>query len=158
MRPNAKKKRVVEWFLSIFILISSGRPRILKEDRNLTIMLMFITCSFLPLIAWQCIAQCFNVLDQQNNNDVTISHADVWYRMEQSYAFGKMGVVVNSGINCLFYGCFGTRYRTELRSFLCQSSVTISSPQNLNDPCKKRAPPAGRHQHGNGYVGRKSIT
>ena len=83
-----------------------------KEDNNndnqMTRMLLAVTFTFLVLLAWQCITQCFYMLGYGGKK------GPKWDAVDQSFAFAKLGVVINSSINFILYSCSGSVFRKEL--------------------------------------------
>ena len=79
------------------------------KDKQMTVMLLTVTFSFLILLAFQCITQCFYMLKFG-------SGTSKWDLVDKSYAFAKMGVVFYSAINFVLYCCTGTQFRKELMS------------------------------------------
>jgi hypothetical protein len=84
-----------------------------RQDRRLTITLLTVTTAFLILLLWQCFAQCFHKLHNDDKDQMMRNLAISFY------AFGKLGVVVNSSIHCLLYFLSGSLYRRELLRILC---------------------------------------
>ena len=41
-----------------------------KQDRQITVTLLTVTFSFLILLAWQCVNQCFFMLDVGKGNEL----------------------------------------------------------------------------------------
>ena len=102
-----------------------GREMSEQQDRKMTVLLLIITFTFLLLVAMQCITQCFYMLEYRKHQDLI-----VWYRVDKSFAFGKLGVVINSSINCVFYCFFGSSFRKELRTSIMSSFKSLSFKSN----------------------------
>lgn len=84
-----------------------------RSENQITRLLMVVTFSFLVLIGFQCIAQCFFMLMPAEFDKEII---------DEAYAVAKLGVVINSSINFFLYCLSGRRFRTELLMvFGCQS-------------------------------------
>lgn len=79
-----------------------------NNDRQMTRMLLTVTFTFLVLLAWQCITQCFYMLGYDGRNGPR------WNKVDQSFAMAKLGVVINSSINFILYSCSGSIFRKEL--------------------------------------------
>lgn len=76
-----------------------------RAENQITRLLLVVTFSFLVMIGFQCIAQCFFMLMPDGFDHRII---------DESYAFAKLGVVVNSSVNFIFYCLSGRRFRTEI--------------------------------------------
>eukprot|EP00794_Sanderia_malayensis_P010844 gene10844-11997_t len=100
-----------------------------KRDRQMTIMLLSVTFSFLVLLAWQCITQCFYMLDY---GKFTSQRRVV----EKSFAAAKIGVVINSSINFFLYNITGSTFRKEFYRLFSPARTMCSSSQ---DPSKNTA-------------------
>ena len=87
----------------------------MRQDRQMTVVLLTITFSFLLFLAWQCITQCFFMLGFGKNMD----NQSVWQLVDASYAFASLGVVFNSSINFFLYCLSGTGFRRELVQLFC---------------------------------------
>eukprot|EP00794_Sanderia_malayensis_P019594 gene19594-21522_t len=100
-----------------------------KQDRQITKVLLTVTFAFLILLAWQCINQCFFMLKVGKN-----THPDNWKLVESTYDFARLGVVLNSSINCFLYCFSGSTFRRELaRLFhidVKEDSTTNPTPLN----------------------------
>jgi len=79
-----------------------------EHDKQMTRMLLTVTFTFLVLLAWQCITQCFYMLKYDNMKGPR------WDAVDQSFAVAKLGVVINSSINFILYSCSGSVFRKEL--------------------------------------------
>ena len=104
-----------------------------SQDRQMTMMLLVVTFTFLLLLAWQCITQCFWMLKVGFDNKVDRS---MWIRIDKSFALAKLGVVINSSINFLLYSCTGSIFRKELismfttersRNYMTGSSTSVGT-------------------------------
>ena len=71
-----------------------------------------MTVSFLILLASQCISQCLYMLEHGKLNG---EETDVWRLVDKSFAVAKLGVIVNSSINCLLYCITGSIFRMEIK-------------------------------------------
>ncbi|KAK7475812.1 hypothetical protein BaRGS_00032958 [Batillaria attramentaria] len=80
-----------------------------RSENQITRLLMVVTFSFLILIGFQCIAQCFFMLLPDGFDKEII---------DEAYAIAKLGVVINSSINFILYCLSGRRFRNELLSVL----------------------------------------
>ncbi len=97
------------------------------QDREMTATLFAVTISFLVLLAWQCITQCFFMLEFGKTTGE-------WDIVEKSYVLAKLGVVINSSINFFLYCLTGSIFRKELRMLFIStrrlhSSSVLSSPK-----------------------------
>ncbi|XP_065064034.1 neuromedin-K receptor-like [Rhopilema esculentum] len=92
-----------------------------KQDRQITKVLLTVTFAFLILLAWQCVNQCFFMLQFGKEEG---SHQ--WTFVQETYAFAKLGVVLNSSINCMLYCFSGSTFRKELRRLVTRAEDTIS--------------------------------
>ena len=71
-----------------------------------------MTVSFLILLASQCISQCLYMLEHGKLNG---KETDVWRLVDKSFAIAKLGVILNSSINCLLYCLTGSFFRMEIK-------------------------------------------
>ena len=78
----------------------------------MTRTLLFITFSFLILLAWQCITQCFWMLGYGKHDR---TQPDTWKMVDSSFALAKLGVIINSSINWIFYCFTCSMFRKEMR-------------------------------------------
>ncbi|XP_048736552.1 probable G-protein coupled receptor 139 isoform X1 [Ostrea edulis] len=105
--------------LNILILrrvFTSNRKSMLKKEKTrkaetqLTRLLLTVTFTFLVLIIFQCVTQCFFMLKPK----------DVDYRMvSEAFSIAKLGVVINSSVNFFLYCLSGRKFRKELWKALC---------------------------------------
>lgn len=86
----------------------SGKTKARKSESQLTRLLLTVTFTFLVLISFQCIVQCFFMLKSGNPRIVS-----------EAYAIAKLGIVINSSINFLLYCVSGKRFRKELLNTVC---------------------------------------
>lgn len=95
----------------------------------MTIMLLTVTISFLVLLAWQCITQCFWMLEY--GKTPKDPNSSTWQIVDTSFAFAKLGVIINSSINWFFYCITSTMFRNEMRKIVSKVknnySATFSS-------------------------------
>ena len=89
---------------------ASSKPERNKQDRQMTRVLLTITFTFLFLLAMQCITQCFFMLGFGKPTTTWDQNA-----VNLAFAFAKMGVVINSAINCFLYCFTGSVFRAELK-------------------------------------------
>ena len=75
----------------------------------MTTMLLVVTFSFLVLLAWQCITQCFWMEYGRE-----VDEGFIWLMVDGAFAFAKLGVVINSAINVFLYCLSGRIFRKEL--------------------------------------------
>ena len=95
-----------------------------KQEKQMTRMLLLVTFSFLILLAWQCISQCFFMLGVGKSDPTT----NQWNIVNTSFAVAKLGVIINSSINWIFYCLSGTMFRKEMiKMFKRMSGTTVSS-------------------------------
>ena len=87
----------------------------MRQDRQMSVVLLTITFSFLVFLAWQCITQCFYMLGYGKNGN----SMNVWHLVDASYAFASLGVVINSSINFFLYCLSGSQFRRELILLFC---------------------------------------
>lgn len=92
----------------------SGKSKARKSEAQLTKLLLTVTFTFLILIAFQCIVQCFFMLKQ--------GHKEI---VSEAYAIAKLGVVINSSINFLLYCVSGKRFRKELINVVCGKIIQL---------------------------------
>lgn len=76
-----------------------------RSENQVTRLLLLVTFTFLLLIGFQCITQCFYML-MPDGFDKRI--------IDEAFAVAKMGIVINSSINFLLYCFSGRRFRNEL--------------------------------------------
>jgi len=94
---------------SVFKYLSNNDSR-MKRNRKMTITILTVTTSFLVLLLWQCIAQCFWLLGyHQDDPDKTI-----WNMVDASYAVSRLGIIIHSSINCPLYYVSGPIFRREV--------------------------------------------
>ena len=92
------------------------------QDKQMTRMLMAVTFTFLVLLAWQCITQCFYMLGYDGKK----GHR--WNMVDQSFASAKLGVVINSSINFILYSCTGSVFRKELFAIFMRQTGASYKP------------------------------
>lgn len=94
---------------------SSSKQARNKHDVQMTRVLLTVTFTFLFLLALQCITQCFYMLGQgkKKENVAWNQHA-----VDIAFSLAKMGVVINSAINCFLYCLTGSLFRSELKRLL----------------------------------------
>ena len=73
----------------------------MRQEQQMTRALLFITFTFLVLLLWQCVTQCFWMLGYGKKH----RNLSVWNTVDRSFAVAKLGVVLNSSTNWIFY-CF----------------------------------------------------
>ncbi|PVD33681.1 hypothetical protein C0Q70_04939 [Pomacea canaliculata] len=78
-----------------------------RSENQITRLLLIVTFTFLFLIGFQCITQCFFMLMPDGFDKNIISEA---------FAAAKLGIIVNSSINFLLYCMSGRRFRQEFSS------------------------------------------
>lgn len=93
---------------------SKGSSKRDKQEKQMTRMLLAVTFSFLVLLAWQCVTQCFWMLGVGKED----KNSSRWNLIDSSFAFAKTGVVINSSINWIFYCLTGTMFRKEMMKML----------------------------------------
>ena len=107
---------------------ASSKPERNKQDQQMTKILLTVTFTFLVLLALQCITQCFFMLGAGKKN-VSWDQNSV----NTAFAFAKMGVVINSAINCFLYCFTGSVFRRELKKmFACKPSRKYASYSNTS--------------------------
>jgi len=92
---------------------ASSKPERNKQDRQMTRVLLTVTFTFLFLLALQCITQCFFMLGVGKKETSWDQNA-----VNLAFAFAKMGVVINSAINCFLYCFTGSVFRAEVKKML----------------------------------------
>ena len=115
----------------------------MRQDRQMSIVLLTITFSFLIFLAWMCVSQCFYMLDHGKSSN----NHHVWHLVSASFAFGSLGAVFNSSMNFFLYCLSGSRFRRELlrlfgrkRDLLIvgsSSSDRSTSPTSPTSPKRK---------------------
>ncbi|XP_002160368.1 G-protein coupled receptor daf-37 isoform X1 [Hydra vulgaris] len=103
-----------------------------NRENQMTRTLLVITFSFLVLLAWQCISQCFWMQWEYKKE----KHSRVWEIVDKNFAFGKLGVVINSSINFILYCLTGTMFRKEFKKVFC---FKISIKGKLLESIKDRS-------------------
>jgi len=83
----------------------------------MTRVLLTVTFTFLFLLALQCITQCFFMLGVGKKETSWDQNA-----VDLAFAFAKMGVVINSAINCFLYCFTGSVFRAEVKKMFGFSS------------------------------------
>lgn len=96
---------------------ASSKPERNKQDRQMTRVLLTVTFTFLFLLALQCITQCFFMLGIGKAKTSWDQNA-----VNLAFAFAKMGVVINSAINCFLYCFTGSVFRAEVRKMFAFKS------------------------------------
>lgn len=76
-----------------------------RSETQITRILLTVTFTFLVLIAFQCITQCFFMLKDASGDRRIINEA---------YAVAKLGIIINASINFFLYCLTGRRFRKEL--------------------------------------------
>lgn len=91
----------------IFASDSDKKQERVKQQHQITKMLLFVTFAFIFLLGWQCVTQCLWMIgySQMDKN---------WSIIDQSFAFAKLGIVINSSINWLLYCLTGSAFRNEI--------------------------------------------
>ena len=81
-----------------------------KRENQVTRTLLVVTSSFLVLLALQCVSKCFwmTVYKRKEMNE------NSWMKIDSLYGFAKIGMVINSSINCLLYCVTGSMFKKEL--------------------------------------------
>lgn len=87
---------------------SSGKEKAKKSEAQMTRLLLTVTFTFLVLIAFQCITQCFFMLKEGNHRIVS-----------EAFSIAKLGIVINSSINFFLYCLSARRFRKELAALVC---------------------------------------
>jgi len=82
------------------------------QEKQMTRTLLCITFSFLVLLAWQCITQCFWMLGYGRHDQ---TQPNKWRMVDSSFALAKLGIIINSSINWVFYCCTCSMFRKEMR-------------------------------------------
>lgn len=100
------------------------------KDRQMTRMLLVVTFTFLILLAWQCITQCFYMLGYDGKTGPR------WNNVDKSFAMAKLGVVINSSINFFLYSCTGSVFRKELQALLGIGRESRYKPDSGNSVTK----------------------
>ena len=114
--------------LSTFKTLDKSNPKKCerqKQENQMTVVLLTVTFSFLVLLAWQCITQCFWML----GHGKSLQDSSTWNIVDMSFALAKMGVVINSSINCYLYCFSGSAFRKELVNIFVHGKgfLTVSS-------------------------------
>ena len=78
-----------------------------KQQHQITKMLLFVTFAFIILLGWQCVAQCLWMVGYSQNDEQ-------WNAIDKSFAVAKLGIVINSSINWLLYCLTGSAFRKEI--------------------------------------------
>ncbi|XP_065056171.1 G-protein coupled receptor daf-37-like [Rhopilema esculentum] len=86
-----------------------------EHDQQMTRMLLAVTFTFLVLLAWQCITQCFFMLGYNGRK------GEKWDHVDKAFAFAKLGVIINSSVNFLLYNLSGSMFRKELLTIFGRS-------------------------------------
>lgn len=77
----------------------------------MTRMLLAVTFTFLILLAWQCVTQCFWMLSYGKHSlDQTR-----WKMVDSSFALAKLGVILNSSINWCLYCITSSMFRKKMK-------------------------------------------
>ncbi|XP_053398767.1 FMRFamide receptor-like [Mercenaria mercenaria] len=86
----------------------SGKEKAKKSEAQMTRLLLTVTFTFLVLIAFQCITQCFFMLGEGDHRIVS-----------EAFSIAKLGIVINSSINFFLYCLSAARFRKELATVIC---------------------------------------
>lgn len=86
----------------------SGKEKAKKSETQMTRLLLTVTFTFLVLIAFQCITQCFFMQDKGDHRIV-----------QEAFSIAKLGIVINSSINFFLYCLSAKRFRKELSAIVC---------------------------------------
>ena len=140
---------VTPWFIIVTLNIGIIRklrnkpPNCSNEriasEKKVTYVLLTVTFTFLGLLCWQCLSQCLFVI-----KTIASYSGPEWFYMEESVSYSKLGVAVNSCLNCVLYCITGKRFREEIGSMVGKRSSSISShdPTQRATYIVKRKPPS----------------
>jgi len=92
------------------------------QNRRTTSTLLTVTFTFLVLLLWQCIVQCF-WMQEFHKHDT--QQPQIWEGVDISFGLAKLGIVLYSSINCILYFLTGTLFKRELRE------LTLSIKQKI---------------------------
>jgi len=85
------------------------------KKQKTTGTLLTVTFTFLALLLWQCVAQCFWM---QGFHKTDMQNPQIWNAVNISFGVAKIGIVVYSSMNCLLYFFTGSLFKNELYSLL----------------------------------------
>ena len=122
-------KQRAEISSNIFAGAEGKRQERVKQQHQITRMLLFVTFSFIFLLGWQCVSQCLWMVGYttQDSN---------WDTVDQSFAVAKLGIVINSSINWLLYCVTGSAFRKEVLK-LYHSHASVVSPDQTTESSEK---------------------
>ena len=102
-------------------VVNTSNPKA-SSEKQATYVLLTVTFTFLGLLCWQCLSQCLLVI-----KTVASYSGPEWFYMEESMAYSKLGVVINSCLNCVLYCLNGKRFREEVGKLIGKNPASISS-------------------------------
>ena len=118
-------KKRVNVSTNVFAATDVKRQERIKEQRQITKLLLTVTISFLILLGWQCVSQCLWMLgnaDQAN-----------WSAIDKTFAIAKLGIIINSSINWILYCITGSSFRREIRWLYYHHTGVIAPEENKSN-------------------------
>ncbi|XP_057295293.1 FMRFamide receptor-like [Hydractinia symbiolongicarpus] len=104
------------------------------RERRMTLTLLSITFTFLVLLAWQCVAQCFWMLSLRKAD----KNSSRWNQIDSSFAFAKISIIINCAINWILYCLTGTMFRKELMRLICGERQSPQTSTEKSFPGKDK--------------------
>ena len=121
------RRMIFYLILSVSYISSATKQE--RQEKQMTRSLLFITFSFLILLAWQCITQCFWMLGYGKHDRVQLN---TWKMVDSSFALAKLGVIINSSINWIFYCFTCSMFRKEMRKLFGLKKTISDQPDSFN--------------------------
>lgn len=94
-----------------------------KQQHQITKMLLFVTFAFIILLGWQCVSQCIWMIGSEASDTN-------WDIIDRSFAVAKLGIVINSSINWLLYCLTGSAFRKEIFKIYYQHSSIVTPDES----------------------------
>lgn len=96
-------------------------PKIRRQGEEMGRLLFVISIWFVCVIFWQCVAQCFYL--QGRPGDTT------WSSVNSSFAFAKLGMILNSSMKFFIYTVASPTFRTSALSLIQNKKSTYKNKQ-----------------------------
>lgn len=97
----------------LLVFTAELKPVHMRRERQITKMLLAATFTFLFLLLWQCITQCFWLRFGKHDLDNT-----QWQIIDNSYAVAKLGAIINASVNWCLYCVASSMFRKRMRLLL----------------------------------------
>lgn len=101
----------------------SGNKRF---EYQATITILILSFTFLVLLLWQCITQCFWLFHYGIND------SKIWTNVSSAYAPARLGAVIYSSMGFTIYYVSGSFFRKEMRNIFCYNPVDYTPISSTN--------------------------